>query len=194
VSERVFCKLRRASTAVADCYGCERCDAVHRGPNPSVECTIPVAPEEASPDQLGERTEVGTLLSDGVLVVEQSASLQDAFGHLRHGGRSSLAVVDSGNKLVGVLHEVTFGRGGVDGKPMRHRHRLVLADRMGLRGHVLLNGRYRLGHHPTPEQASRQRTRACPFEQRAICAGRLALLSGPWSRVEPARRLLQAWP
>jgi CBS domain-containing protein len=107
-TERVFCRLRRKSTPVEVCAHCEHCDSIQRGHAPSVECTFTVPPGSKEHDPRGERTEVGALLSSGAVVVEQGASLGAALELLKDGERRSLAVVDVEQKLVGVLHEMTF--------------------------------------------------------------------------------------
>jgi len=103
--ERVFCRLRRESVAVAECSSCNRCDAITAGPAPTVDCSFALPEPELTPDPDGERTEVGTILSGGTDVVSASASLVDALGLVRANDFRSVSVVGGHHLLVGVLHE-----------------------------------------------------------------------------------------
>ena len=105
---RVFCQLQRRSVEVDACCACVHCDAVTDGAAPSVDCSIPVRPNEAADDPDGESMEVGTLLCRGMVVLTESASVGQALGVLRVEERRSLAVVDAGGVLVGVVHEAGF--------------------------------------------------------------------------------------
>src|SRR5262245_15618479 len=69
--ESVFCQLRRQSVPVAICSTCCHCDAIQDGPAPSVDCTIPVG-GRLGQDSEGLKTEVGTLLDSGTVVVDAS--------------------------------------------------------------------------------------------------------------------------
>jgi CBS domain-containing protein len=109
--ERVFCQLQRESMPVEVCSVCTRREAIHRGATPSVDCTFPMPIGPVRPDPQGERTEVASLLSSGVSVVEETAPLREALALMKD-GRRSLAVVDTEQKLVGVVHEMAFARGG----------------------------------------------------------------------------------
>lgn len=128
-AQRVFCRLRRASVDIEACARCAHCDAIRDGAVASVECTIPITPADGSADPAGERTEVGTLLSAGTTVIEDSASLRDVWRVLRTEDRRSVAVVDHEQKLVGVVHEMAFVRGaaGESGRPRCDRGDLTCA-------------------------------------------------------------------
>jgi CBS domain-containing protein len=121
-SERVFCRYRRASVPVEECASCVRCDEIQRTSAPSVDCTIPVAPERLIADPSGERTEVGTLLCTGATAIEQSAPLREALRLLHDGDQRSIAVVDEDTRLVGIVHEMAFVQLPRDkGLPMHRR-------------------------------------------------------------------------
>ena len=110
---RVFCRLQRSSVRVDECCECVHCDAVTDGATPSVDCSIPVRPLEPADDPNGESIEVGTLLCRGTVVVAESASAGRALRILREEDRRSVAIVDAGNHLVGLVHESGFmGRTG----------------------------------------------------------------------------------
>ncbi|MBX3185847.1 MAG: CBS domain-containing protein [Labilithrix sp.] len=106
-THRVFCRLRRESVPVGVCCACAHCDAIRAEPSPAVACTV-AGLDELPPDTDGMRTEVGTLLHDGATVVEESASLRDAFEALRASDQRAIAVVNEARALVGVLHEAAF--------------------------------------------------------------------------------------
>jgi CBS domain-containing protein len=108
--QRVFCRLQRASVPVEECAGCRHCDAIRATPTPSVDCTIPITSGWLAPDQRGNLTEVGTLLSGGATVLEQSASLRDALRLLHDDDRRSIAVVDGERRLLGIVHEMALVR------------------------------------------------------------------------------------
>lgn len=74
----------------------------------TVDCTIPATPLSPADDVRGERTEVGTLLCLGTVVVSHSASIASALGILRSEDRRSVAIVDATNVLVGLVHETGF--------------------------------------------------------------------------------------
>lgn len=110
---RVFCRFQRRSIEVDACCECVHCDAVTDGAVPSVDCSIPVRPIEPADDPDGETVEVGTLLFRGTVALSESASVGRALGLLRAEDRRSLAVVDAGSVLVGLVHEAGFmGRMG----------------------------------------------------------------------------------
>ena len=102
---RVFCRLRRESIDVDYCRQCSHCDAIHSEPAPAVNCTFIPRIDALDPDPRGERTEVGTLLKIGSVVVASSASLTDALAVLRAQDLRSVAVVGGHHILVGILHD-----------------------------------------------------------------------------------------
>jgi CBS domain-containing protein len=104
----VICRLRRESIDVGTCRDCTHCDAVTPEPAASVDCTITLPPQELTPDPLGERTEVGTLLRGETTAIASSASLRDALELLRARDLRSVAVVGGGHILVGLLYEVSL--------------------------------------------------------------------------------------
>lgn len=119
--QHVFCRLRRESVEVAECSGCNHCDAIKDGPAPSVDCTFALPIHELTPDPRGDRTEVGTLLRSGAVVVSTSTSLRDAMELLRAHDFRSVNVVGGDHILVGVLHDrilsercVRLGAAGLD--------------------------------------------------------------------------------
>jgi CBS domain-containing protein len=118
-SHRVFCRLRHASVPVGVCCACPRCDAIQPDPAPSVDCTVPLPPEDLAPDPSGERVEVGALLRRGAVVIGQTTSVQHALTVLRAEDARSVAVVDAERRLVGVVHELAFfpGRTSIDPLP-----------------------------------------------------------------------------
>lgn len=110
---RVFCRLQRSSVRVDECCECVHCDAVTDGVTPSVDCSIPVRPLEPGDDPRGESIEVGVLLCQGTVVLAESAATGRALRLLREQDRRSIAIVDSTNVLVGLVHEAGFmGRMG----------------------------------------------------------------------------------
>lgn len=102
---RVFCRLRRESVVVAECRACSRCEEITTGPTPSVDCSFALPTHELTPDPDGNRTQVGTLLRGGTVVVSTSASLRDALELVRAHDFRSVSVVGGDHVLVGVLHE-----------------------------------------------------------------------------------------
>lgn len=110
---RVYCRLQRASIRVDACCECVHCDAITDGAAPSVDCTIPIRPLSPGDDPKGENIEVGTLLCQGTVVLAESTPTGRALKMLREEDRRSIAIVDAGNVLIGVVHEAGFmGRMG----------------------------------------------------------------------------------
>lgn len=110
---RVFCRLQRSSVKVEDCCECVHCDAITEGTTPSVDCSIPVRPLDASEDPAGETIEVGTLLCRGTVVLSELAPAGRALRMLTEEDRRSVAIVDASNVLIGLVHEAGFmGRMG----------------------------------------------------------------------------------
>jgi hypothetical protein len=110
---RVYCRLQRSSIRVDACCECVHCDAITDGERPSVDCSIPVRPLAPGDDPKGESIEVGTLLCRGTVVLAESTSTGRALKMLREEDRRSVAIVDAGNVLIGVVHEAGFmGRMG----------------------------------------------------------------------------------
>lgn len=115
---RVFCQLQHRSIRVETCCSCFHCDEVTSGAEPSVDCTIPVAPREPADDPSGELIEVGTLLTGPTVVVSRGATIGHALGVLRNEDRRAVGIVDDEGILVGLVHEARFmghRRGGRDG-------------------------------------------------------------------------------
>ena len=104
----VFCRLQHQSVRVEECCRCVRCDAITDDEEPVVECTIPVAPCDHTTDPEGERTEVGSLLCHGTVVVAESVPLRRALDVLRHDHRHSVAIVDARHVMVGLVHDSGF--------------------------------------------------------------------------------------
>lgn len=127
LSERVFCRQRGQSWLVADCVDCERCEGIRRGAVECVDCDVSLPAAQSAPDTRGEHTEVGALLSTGVAVVDQSASMDEALALMNASGRQSLAVVDEDQRLVGILHELTFVPAPVDGARRREEESVACA-------------------------------------------------------------------
>ncbi len=116
---RVFCRYQQRSVPVGTCCACVHCDRITSGSTPAVECTVPLTESLASNDSTGERTPVATLLGEGTIAIDPSATLRDALGMLRSNDRRSVAVVDAKHALVGVVHEAVFitGREGASLSP-----------------------------------------------------------------------------
>jgi len=116
---RVFCRLRRESIDVELCRSCARAYAIRDGPAPSVDCKVVPPAGALDADPLGLRTEVGTLLKNGSMVVGASASVQDALRFLRAQDLRSVAVVGDDHILVGVLYDVALTeRGDIPGREL----------------------------------------------------------------------------
>lgn len=109
---RVFCRLRRESIDVEFCRSCVRSYAVREGTDPSVDCNVVPPAGALDADPLGLRTEVGTLLRSGSVVVGASASVAEALRLLRAHNLRSVAVVGGDHMLVGVLHDVALAARG----------------------------------------------------------------------------------
>jgi CBS domain-containing protein len=107
---RVFCRLQRQSVLVDDCCSCVHCDAISDGTTAAatVDCTMPMAPDDPASDPTGERTEIGTLLCTGTIVVGQSTSLSSALAVLHAEDRRAVAIVDENHAIVGMVHETAF--------------------------------------------------------------------------------------
>jgi len=83
------------------------CDRITADPTPTVECTIPVN-DPGNPDTQGSTTPVASILHEGTVALDPSATLRDALTMLQGEGRRSVAVVDDAHVLVGVVHEAAF--------------------------------------------------------------------------------------
>ncbi|MBS2018810.1 MAG: CBS domain-containing protein [Deltaproteobacteria bacterium] len=105
---RVFCRLQRSSVLVEECCSCLHCDEIKDGPNPTVNCTMPIPPDDPAKDPAGDTTEIGTLLCCGTVVIAASSPLTQAFTVLHTEGRRSVPIVDSHHVLVGILHDTGF--------------------------------------------------------------------------------------
>ncbi|HSO36846.1 MAG TPA: CBS domain-containing protein [Labilithrix sp.] len=101
----VFCRLQNQSVRVEECCRCVHCDAIQDGEVPTVDCVIPVPPHD---DPAGERTEVGSLLLHGTVVVAQSVSLGEALAVMREGKHRSVAIVDDDHVMVGLVHDASI--------------------------------------------------------------------------------------
>lgn len=105
---RVFCRLQRRSIAVEDCCSCFHCDDITDGETATVNCTMPIAPDDPAADPRGEETEIGTLLCSGTVVLTDRAPLRDAFALMQSADRRSVAIVDDRSALIGIVHETGF--------------------------------------------------------------------------------------
>jgi CBS domain-containing protein len=112
---RVFCRYQQRSVPVGTCCACVHCDTIEAFPNPTVNCSITV--EEATPDPLGVRTAVGSVLEQGVVTLDPRAPLAEVLAALRAQNRRSIAVVDESHAVVGIVHETTFLRLGTTTRP-----------------------------------------------------------------------------
>lgn len=104
----VFCRLQEQSVRVEECCRCARCDSIEDGPAPSVTCTLPNEPLEPGQDPGGERIEVGTVLSQGTVVVAETVPIRRALELLRDSDRRSVPIVDTRHVMVGLVHEACF--------------------------------------------------------------------------------------
>lgn len=104
---RVFCRSKRSSVRVEDCSSCVHCDGINDALL-SVDCTIELPASAALPDHTGDRTEVGTTLSTGTVVLAASATVGVAAALLRAEDRRAVAIVDAQNVLIGLVHEMSF--------------------------------------------------------------------------------------
>jgi CBS domain-containing protein len=103
---RVFCKLQRRAVAVDTCRSCRHCDAITDGPDASVDCTVPDAPDDAG----REPEDVGAILSHGAVVLEPETTVGTTLAWMHEEDRRSLAVVGPRGVVVGVIHEAAFIR------------------------------------------------------------------------------------
>jgi CBS domain-containing protein len=104
--DRVYCRLRGASTPVASCRTCTRCEGITDGATPTVECTVPAT----TPLAQGDDAPVAAALTGAVRAISVSTRVKDALAILREDGRHVVPVVDTEWRLVGVVHELTFAR------------------------------------------------------------------------------------
>ena len=104
----VFCRLQDQSVRVEECCRCARCDSIEDGPTPSVNCTLPKEPLTPSQDPHGETIEVGTVLSEGTVVIADTVPIRRALDMLRDSDRRSVPIVDARHVMVGLVHEACF--------------------------------------------------------------------------------------
>ena len=81
----VFCLLHRQFVRVEDCCQCVHYAFIGEGLPPSVDCS-PLPPVQGAHDPDGERTDVGSLLSHGTVVVADTVSLGRTLAQLRTSG------------------------------------------------------------------------------------------------------------
>jgi predicted transcriptional regulator len=101
--ERVFCRQQRRSVAAGSCRTCDHCVEVAADPEPAIVCAIRSEP-------LVDEPEIGTILRGRTVVIEPGTPIGEALSIMRAEERRSVAVVDEGRTLVGIVHEVTFVR------------------------------------------------------------------------------------
>lgn len=106
----MLCRYQRRAVAVDDCRSCGHCDAITEGDRGSVDCTVPHDPGSAVDDPEGERTDVGAILSRGVVVLDPETSVGTTIRLMHEEDRRSLAVVGEAGVIVGVIHEAAFIR------------------------------------------------------------------------------------
>jgi len=109
----VFCRLQQKSISVGICCACTHCDAIVSVPSPSVNCTVLLEERDLEPDPLGTHTPVGNMLEHGAISIDPTLSVHEALKLLQSEGVQSVAVVDGEHRMVGVLHEAVFVRGGM---------------------------------------------------------------------------------
>ena len=103
----VFCRLQDQSVRVEECCRCVRCTSIEEGITPTVSCTLPNTPLEPADDPRGERIEVGSMLTEGTVVFSEAVSLEQALEVMHGRGRHSVAIVDAGHRIVGLVHEAS---------------------------------------------------------------------------------------
>jgi CBS domain-containing protein len=102
---RVFCRERRTAVPVGVCAACRRCEAIVASPAPAVSCLVTEARADLPYDPLGLRTPVAEVLTSETFAVEAETTLREALAHLHAEDRRSVAVVDGGKVVIGVVHE-----------------------------------------------------------------------------------------
>lgn len=101
--ERVFCRYQRRSVQAGSCPTCDHCVEVTAEPEPAIVCSIRSAPAVDEP-------EIGTILHGRTVAIDPATAIGEALSIMRAEERRSVAVVDEGRMLVGIVHEVTFVR------------------------------------------------------------------------------------
>ncbi|MEA2749311.1 MAG: hypothetical protein QOI41_3454 [Myxococcales bacterium] len=104
----VFCRMQDQSVRVEECCRCARCTSIDEGITPVVSCTLPNEPLEPADDPDGERIEVGSMLSEGTVVLSEAVSIGRALEVMRDRDRRSVAIVDARHCMVGLVHEARF--------------------------------------------------------------------------------------
>jgi CBS domain-containing protein len=103
----VFCRLQDQSVRVEECCRCVRCTSIEQGLTPAVSCTLPNTPLEPADDPRGERIEVGSMLTEGTVVFSEAVSIEQALEVMHDRGSHSVAIVDAGHRIVGLVHEAS---------------------------------------------------------------------------------------